>query len=340
MKKNPIAVVISDIHFNRHTLPLASAALESAINKASELGVPLVIAGDLHDEKDIIRGKVANALISLLKLATTEVYVLVGNHDLLNEKDKEHGLNYLSPYAKIIHYPDSYLLKGTQVYFIPYQSNSDDLKAILHTPPKDSILIMHQGFLGAYMGDYIQDKSSISTDLVKDFKVISGHYHKHQTIGSVTYIGSPYTITFGEANDEGKGFLILNSDGSFEREILNLRKHVILNWEVVYDPTSETTGFIKDKDQTSVSVGDLIWLKIKGPQSILKKINKKHLGQNLFGHSNFKLDLIPNDSSVLPDEKVKDKKDIDILVDLIDSLGDTEDQKSYLKELAYEIINS
>ena len=42
------AVIINDIHYNLKTLPLADAALRQSINKANELKIPLIIAGDFN----------------------------------------------------------------------------------------------------------------------------------------------------------------------------------------------------------------------------------------------------------------------------------------------------
>src|SRR5579859_5876578 len=179
-----IAVVISDIHFNLHTLPIASKALSSAVNTANDLNLPLVIAGDLNDTKAIIRAEVANKLIDILRSARTPVYILVGNHDRINEREHEHGLNYLKPYANIVDEPS--MLENEDVFLVPYFNNPQLIKTS-DVIPYGVILIMHQGFQGALMGDYVLDKTSISPEVVKNHTVISGHYHKHQTIGTVTY---------------------------------------------------------------------------------------------------------------------------------------------------------
>lgn len=324
MTTKPIAVCISDIHFNINTLPLASAALSAALKKAEELKIPLIIAGDLNDTKAIIRAEVANALILILKDTKVKIHIIVGNHDLINEKGFENGLNYLSPYANIIHDQNDFFNLKDNVFLIPYKSS----------PPKSfpfskgSVLIMHQGFMGAQMGDYIQDKTSIDPELVKDFTVISGHYHRHQTLGTVTYIGSPYTITFGEANDGPKGFLILNEDGSYTREILNLRKHIILNCdlETINEPVE------------SYNQGDLVWLKITGPKVELDQLNKTELGLKLFGHSNFKLDLYPIEENNQKQIKIASQQDWEILDSIIDSSSHNEPTKEQLKAL-YRALN-
>lgn len=318
----PLAVLISDIHFSISTLPIASAALQCALNKAEELHIPLVIAGDLNDTKAIIRAEVANEIIRILKGAKVKVYILVGNHDLVNEKAQDHGLNYLRPYAQII---DEFIQDG-YLNFIPYQTNPLIIKDIIANVTSGSILIMHQGFLGANLGDYIQDRTSIDPEVVKNFTVISGHYHKHQTIGTVTYIGSPYTMSYGEANDGPKGFLVLHTDSTFVREILYLRKHIKLE---------RTLDTLENPAKQYVK-GDLVWIKVSGPYSELKKLNKKDLGTKLFGHSNFKLDLVPTESEeqIFPEKKMTHEEIFDTI---IDSISDSSDEKKYLKRLWREI---
>lgn len=318
---SPIAVCISDIHFSVKNLELASEALSASILKAIELQVPLIIAGDLNDTKAIIRAEVANRLIEILSLAKTPVYILVGNHDLINEKGHEHSLNFLRPYATIIDKP-SFITRGnSSITMVPYLSNSvflQESKWYFNT-----IIIMHQGVKGAWMGDYIQDKTSI--DRTFNVPVISGHYHRHQTVGSVTYIGSPYTMSFGEANDGPKGFLILNSDGTYIRQILNLRKHVVIETHVD-DLTRPIQNLNKD---------DLLWIKISGTSGELKKINKDELREQLKIPCSFKLDLIPTDDgrSELKDDESKQLTNAEIFDNVIDTTNLTEENKTRLKNL-------
>lgn len=323
----PIAVCISDIHFNLNNLELSTKALQAAINKATELDIPLVIAGDLHDTKAIIRAEVANRLISLLKSTDILIYILVGNHDLINEKVKDNSLEYLNLLKDVIlvKSPVECGLFGS----IPYQTSNEAFIKALNYMPYGKIIIAHQGFQGAFMGDYIQDKSSIPmNDELFRYKIISGHYHRHQMVGPVTYIGSPFTMSFGEANDGPKGFLVLNDDGSYERVILNLRKHVIV----------ERTTEDLLTPQPGVNSDDLLWVKVRGPRSELAKIKKAEVGAVFLGHSNFKLDLIPTDQPEQKPEESTPLTDSELLDTIIDSTNETSDQKKYLKELYREIV--
>lgn len=325
--KKPIFVAISDIHFNLNTLPVASAALKAALAKAEDLGIPLVIAGDLNDTKAIIRAEIMNAILEIISVAKTKVYVLRGNHDQISEKAEDHGLNYLKPFATIVDKSESI---EPNILLVPYQTQGDNLVNIVEAHKGTKIVVCHQGFLGADMGDYIQDKTSITPDRVKNYQVISGHYHRHQTLGTVTYIGSPYTITFGEANDGPKGFLVVNSDGSFTREILGLRRHWILEGDV------SENGVTLDSRHTEIKPGDLVRIKLKGSRAVLDKVDKDELYERCHRPAVFKIDKIYNDTAQVTKE---DKKlSIPELFDkIIDNDCDSDSDRTYLKQLWREI---
>lgn len=316
----PIAVLISDIHYSLNTLELADKATRMAIEKANELQVPLIIPGDLHDTKANLRGECIKAMINTLKGCRIAPIVIVGNHCKINEKSEEHSLEFLRPYATIIDKPMRNLFPHWTL--IPYYHDTEKLKAYLQTLPKQSNIIMHQGILGSNMGDYIQDKSALSPNDLAGHRVVSGHYHNRQTIrlpngGIFDYVGNPYTLTYGEANDETKGFQILKEDGSLEFVPTNLRKHVI--WEELVGVTS---------DQPSVSSGDIWWIKIRGTREQLQGITKSSVPTNM----PFKLDLIPTDTKSSPNNNKLSKQAL--LDNLIDSLTNTtDDRKNRLKTM-------
>ena len=346
----PIAVLISDIHFSEPNLELASGSLVCALNKSDSLDVPLIIAGDLLDGKGNIKATCANRILSLLRHHTKnsdqDVYVLIGNHDLINEKGQEHALNFLSSRCFVVDEPKTLNLNGVKVMLIPYQSDVEKLRGFLHVDSLPNILrdeefpktlIMHQGVFGANMGHYVQDKTSLPKDCFSDFRVISGHYHRAQDIkcgrqrkghvGLFSYIGSPYTTSFSEANDGPKGFRVLYEDGSLELIPTNLRKHIII------ERCIDSVNTPVDK----VNPGDLIWLKVSGPRLELDKIKKKELGMKLFGHTNFKLDKIVTDAPIqaINTEKLTGEQ---ILDTLIDSTNEQTDNKVYLKGLWREVL--
>lgn len=334
----PIAVLISDIHYNINSLQIANLATEQAVLKSNELLVPLIVAGDLHDTKGHLRGECVKAIIDVLKKCIIKPIVLVGNHDRINERSEEHSLEFLKPIATIVDGLFAMFDFRLNLGLIPYFSDSQFLLETLKQVPKGSTIIMHQGVQSAKMGHYIQDKTSLPKEAFKDYRVISGHYHQHQTIkcrtfpkgnvGLFTYIGSPYTVSFSEAFDGPKGFQLLYADGSLEQVQTNLRKHIISERKVkdLLDPVKD---YVK---------GDLVWLKVSGPKSELDKIKKEEVGKKLFGHNNFKLDKVYTDAPKLVTKSDK-LKDFEIFDKLIDATDEAEDQKSYLKKLWRGLVN-
>lgn len=322
------AVIISDIHFNLANLDLATEALRTSLMEARYTGVPLIISGDLTDTKAIIRGEIANRLIDIFLEFRVKTYIIPGNHDLLNEKNQDHNLNFLKPYATVIDYPTSHL----GLNFIPYQANKEKFLDLACKLPEDATIICHQGFKGAHMGDYIQDKTSVDPALLGSRRIISGHYHKRQEVTpKISYVGNPYTMSFGEANDPTKGYCLLQDDGSLIPMPLHMRKHVVVTSSIAL-----LEGCINELGP--LKVGDLLWVKVSGPRSQLRALDKDHIGKLTVGHSNFKLDLIPDTEKT--NSKPKNLSREQLFDAIIESTKDTEKQKTLLKELYREIIGS
>lgn len=339
-KNKPIAVLISDIHFTPATLDLASKALQQAIDRAYELEVPLIVAGDTLDSKAIIRGECANRLIEIFSdspLAQEDMIILVGNHDMINEKsEEEHSLRFLEKYVKIVDTANFLALSGVKIYFIPYQHDVEKCRQILSKIPSGSTVIMHQGLTKSKAGHYLQDKSALEPEDVKNYRVISGHYHMRQDIkcgrpqrgavGLFSYIGNPYTLTFAEANDPEKGFQVLYSDGLLEFVPTKLRKHWIV--EINASDIHNLTKF---------ESGHKLWVKIKGTSAESAVIKKAELAK-IIGYSDFKLDLVPIEAEAIETKEVHKKSSGALLDQLIENLKETPVHTTYLKALWRELL--
>jgi len=333
--KTPIAVLISDVHYNINTLPLADAAVRLAAAKANLLDVPLVVAGDLHDTKANLRGECISAMLKTFDLCRIPAIILRGNHDSINEKSQDHSLEFLKHDASIIASPVRNLIPN--VTFIPYSHDPISLKIFLKSVCKGSMIIMHQGIEGSYSGEYIQDKSAITYDDVKDFRVISGHYHRRQDIktgapqkghvGIFSYIGNPYTLNFAEADDPEKGYQILMDDGSLEFVATNLRRHKVI-----------TATYVKDAWMGAVwhdvKDNDLVLVKMHAPSDILSNVTKDSVRLLFYLKSDFRLDLIPADTKTVAALSETPKTQDQVLDGLIDSLTGTDtERKERLKSL-------
>ncbi len=334
----PIAVLTSDVHYNLQNLPLADAAMRQAIGKANELNVPLVVAGDLHDTKANLRGECIKAMRHTMRKAKHKPFVLVGNHDKINEKSKDHALHFLGRLVHLIAEPqftNELCVNHKSVWLIPYQSEPNEFIKALAPIDSGSCVIVHQGCQGSKSGDYIQDKSAISSELVSRFRVISGHYHTRQDIrtlehkegeiGCWSYIGNPYTLTYGEAQDPPKGFQILMSDGALEFVPTNLRKHVVMEVSIpMYD------RLLCDWRGRNVRDDDLLWLKFSGTREDLAKVTRERLAAIL--GMPFRLDLIPSDTTS-DIQQTTSLTQGPLLDSLIEALPNTSDERKLrLKE--------
>jgi DNA repair exonuclease SbcCD nuclease subunit len=341
MSKTPLAVIINDLHFNINTLDIAEKALHMAASKAEILEVPLIIAGDLHDTKANIRAECQRSIQQVLYHTQVRTWILRGNHDSINEKSDVFALNLtdamvISDRGFSIASP-SLCGEFNKIRLIPYQHNPEIFAHEIGLCEPESLVIMHQGVIGANMGEYIQDKSAVDKNLFKNLRVISGHYHarqdiqtgselsyamSHHQLGTISYTGNPYTLTFGEANDPEKGFHVLNTDGSLEFIPTNLRKHV------VYKTT------VADLSKCpKVRAEDLIWIRITDYKDNLRNLKKEKIAERAgLPTANFKVDTALLDA---PKKYVQGFTSQPILLDtMIDGLdGTTTADKEAVKAL-------
>ena len=317
----PKAVLLSDVHYSVHTLLLADIATRQAIAKANVLNVPLIVCGDLHDTKANLRGECVAAMLNTFDLCQTPCYIIIGNHDLINERSSENSLEFLRDKALLIR--TLTYVPEVGAYLVPYQNDVAVLRKIINTT-KHRTLIMHQGIAGSDSGEYIQDKSALLPTDVAGFRVISGHYHKRQTIqlpadGVWDYVGNPYSLSYGEANDPPKGFQILKDDNSLVFVPTNLRRHAIINVDV-------------DGPFPASNPGDLTWVKVTGTTDKLAKFDRKPW-------EGCRLELIPVTTTVDQTLKQTSQSQSEMFDSIIDSMTVTDSvRKNRLKQMWKDLV--
>lgn len=320
-KQNNSAVLISDVHFNINTLPVASKALTKAVELSNDLQVPLIVCGDLHDTKANLRGECVKAMLDILNLKNDQVtIVLAGNHDKINEKSDQDSLEFLRGTAIVIRQ----LTCFRNFALMPYYHNPDEYVKTIEKIPKDKVIFCHQGVTGALPGEYTMDKSAVNKDKLAGRRIISGHYHTRQTIelpdgGSWSYVGNPYTLNFAEAKDPEKGIQILKNDGTLEFVPLNLRRHHSVDINV---------EDLNSLAQVPVGPEDIIRLRISGTNDKLSKVTRKNL-EKLITAGVFKIEFIRTDKPT----KIPTKT-ANLINDIIDSMDNIDkNRKEKLKTM-------
>jgi hypothetical protein len=165
--------------------------------------------------------------------------------------------------------------------------------------------------------------------------VFSGHYHEHQTLGNVTYIGNPYSLGYGEAGHPDKGIIVVYKDHSFDLLPLNIAKH--LNFNLTAAQYHEMIDFSDMASVNSVFRADFLGAKVRiqGSQKELESVDYKKLKDHL-AVDELRLDLIPTDKSVKSTISLSpNMPDADLLDKCIDELpGDPQLQlKALWREL-------
>lgn len=225
--------VIGDIHAKPNNLQHVTQLFEII----EQLGNPTILLGDLLDTKEVIRGRCLNTYIKLLSQSKLQFYILVGNHDYFNLDCKEHALEALNmPNVKIVDQPFVLLEDGERVAkMLPYIHDPELMREELKKPRLT--LFCHADVVGFDYGNGVISDQGISyRDFNKFKRVVSGHYHKYQEKGNFTYLGTPFSHSFGEANQD-KYIAIWNSDdNSLELIETDFPKH--LSIEINADETS------------------------------------------------------------------------------------------------------
>jgi len=200
-----------------HITPKSLDKGEVLFNTVENLGRHCVWLGDLLDTKEVIRGKCLNAFYDYFSRSKLQHIIIVGNHDWFNLECKDHSLKALAalPNVTII---DTVRSHPTLPFvFFPYIHDKAKLKEELNAieNPQDKIIVGHFEVSGFDFGNgHLCEDGIITHDDFKQFKrVISGHFHKLQQTGNFTYLGTPFSHSFGEANqDKVLGTYCLSDD--------------------------------------------------------------------------------------------------------------------------------
>jgi DNA repair exonuclease SbcCD nuclease subunit len=328
-------IATSDVHGNQKNMEPFRQVIKASLEAAKTRDCPLVIAGDLNDTKAVLRSEFVETICSMFcEYSNVEKYVLVGNHDMNNHHNHlDHSLEFMK------HLPNTVVIDTAQFvqlgsdskewYFIPYRHTNEEIIKELEVARKAGAtnLIMHQGIMGASQSEYVLDQSSISLDKLVGFDtVLLGHYHKHQTLENATYFGSPFSVSFAEAN-QSKGIWEISEEGTVMTSIkTNCREHIELRW--IDDIPNDLPQLREDS---------IVKVILEGSKEFCLKYSKDDI----------KKMLKVNNLSIVPEIKTQAKRRIEahkvhkpyeVINDYLEQ-SDTNLDKNELKKFLQEIHN-
>ena len=144
-----------------------------------------------------------------------DTHIIVGNHDIFYKQSlsiNSPGLN-LQEYENVTVYdrPTTKVFHEVPVLIIPWicEGNAEEFVSELDSTPA-SLAWGHLELAGFYANKDYQCQHGTDSKIFSRFdKVFSGHFHKKNSSGNVTYLGNPYQLYW---NDEGdtRGFHIFD----------------------------------------------------------------------------------------------------------------------------------
>lgn len=216
MQGKESVLLVGDPHLKVSRIEDAKEFLDKLLSVVSTgKYTKVVILGDLFDTFAVIRSEILSLWYSFLTSASSVVgkenlVLIVGNHDYAGAKGGTHALEPFKNIAKVIDEVDVIEIGGLKCYFLPFRRENTDFEGLAAEMEPGKVLFCHQSFNGAKFENGFYDPHGADPDSVGHLaKVISGHIHSRQSVGSnIYYPGTPFQQSFGEAGQE-KGLVVM-----------------------------------------------------------------------------------------------------------------------------------
>lgn len=221
-KKNNNALLVGDLHLRREYLEFGKILLLLVLNIIKEQKPKYVIfMGDQFHLKDRISGICAKVFSDFLAEASkhSQIIILVGNHDWC-QPYTIHSMESFKNIPNVTVVDDVYRLDKDNV-FISYCRERERFDELLKNIGPTKRLFGHLDINSFKVGsgweevEAFCDPEYFSQQKIEE--VYSGHLHLEQerivNDCRITYVGTGYTIDFGET-DQLKRLIMLNLDDS------------------------------------------------------------------------------------------------------------------------------
>ena len=185
------------------------------IKEAKEFGAETCIfLGDWHHHRSSINISTLNYSISNLKRlsdAFEQTYFIVGNHDLFYRDKREISSVVFAeeiPNIKVV----NEIMVQDDVALIPWLIG-DEWKGIKKIKAK--YMFGHFELPNFKMNAMVEmpDIGELNQSHFANVgQVFTGHFHKRQTRGNVSYIGNPFAHNYADAWDNNRGCMFLEMD--------------------------------------------------------------------------------------------------------------------------------
>jgi hypothetical protein len=211
------AAVWTDIHFGLKSNSVVHNEdclefVKWATAKAQEEGCDTCFfLGDWHNNRAALNILTLNYSLKALEHMNdnfSAVYFIPGNHDLYYRDKRDVQSVEWARHLPNVHICNDWFVSG-DVVIAPWLVG-DDHKRLAKKGGK--YCFGHFELPGYYMNAMVQMPDTGEAkreDLVGFEHVFTGHFHKRQSAGNVTYIGNCFPHNYADAGDEARGMMIL-----------------------------------------------------------------------------------------------------------------------------------
>ena len=227
-------VAIGDPHFKEKYMNVMVKFVDHVVDTVKKENPDFVVVlGDILDTMNIVTLQPHKLAVKFLKSLgeISETYVIIGNHDLMNNSQFLTDNHIFTPLKGLEQYTNVHIIdkplvitkKGFNFAFCPYVPPGR-FKEALNTLPIDvnspqwekcDCIFAHQEFKGAAMGAIISEEGDEWESYLPP--VISGHIHDSQIIGSnIYYTGSSMQHSFSESEKKGTWVVSFEKDKHFD----------------------------------------------------------------------------------------------------------------------------
>lgn len=241
------------------------SVIDAITSYATKHGIKHVIfGGDLTHVPGSLKTMVMQLLASALrraKKAGIRVYAAPGNHDYQDRRGSYNTVKIFSECGLLTTSRRLLDLGAIELALFPYTDDEDMFKRrVDEFPTQRKILaVFHHGFKGARIGsdlEYVVRNPIGCSQIPKAWSAFSGHYHTHQTVDSLTYIGSPLEHTRSDRSDR-KGFIVYDTaTQNIKRVPLKSPRFVELSELALLGPMTEATGNFVDMIVSDTDVAE------------------------------------------------------------------------------------
>ena len=209
------AAIFADIHFGMNVKDHNETCFEYIkwfITTAKEQGCETCIfLGDFHHHRarlDVPTMNYSMDAVTLLSEAFDHVHFIVGNHDLFYRQSRKlNSLPYAGLFENVTVYSDPVTVGD--VTFLPWLVN-EEWQDVNKMSSKYMMAHLEMPRFKMNSVTVMEDRGEIQESHVANFDhVFTGHFHKRQTRGNITYLGSPFAHNYADVWDDDRGMGVL-----------------------------------------------------------------------------------------------------------------------------------